>query len=72
MNGRGAGLQKKIIIVKLYIHRKCILRWRNNNTLLSAFVNEEEAEKECSCISDNIEKYRAAKTINELLEYYNG
>lgn len=34
MNGRGAGLQKKIIIVKLYIHRKCILRWRNNNTLL--------------------------------------
>lgn len=39
---------------------------------ISAFVNEEEAEKECSCISDNIEKYRAAKTINELLEYYNG
>lgn len=38
---------------------------------ISAFVNKEESEKECSDIADNIEKYRDAKTISELLEYYN-
>ena len=37
----------------------------------STFVNKEEAEKECSSIADNIEKYRDAKTLSELLEYYN-